>query len=301
MRLNYDTFTGRRSAFVCVAAVLILLSWGAFAVFAQDIAKILLPYLNENRLQAALLILQNGLVVVSLLIAAAFTERDRSMKEKFGLEMDPGYSLRHLFPVFVLAVLVTFGAQIGLSRLLQACGREVKEQSMVEFFRSLKPLTFFGFAMITVVAAPIAEELAFRHIFYRSLRVFLYRKEAAVVVSILFALCHFPLSGICKGTPFPWEMLVVPVIPLFLLALFLQWQYERSKSVIPSAIIHMGFNLISVILLALQVIYAKPEEAPVASDSSAPAAPAVEAPAAEDGSSQADSPVQAVLSWDYNG
>ena len=301
MRLNYDTFTGRRSAFVCAAAVLILLTWGAYALLAQDIAKLLSPHLSRSGLQAVLLILQNGLVVVSLLIAAAFTERDRSLKEKFGLEMDSGYSLRHLFPVFVLAVLVTFGAQIGLTRLLVAFGREAKEQSMVEFFRKLGPLAFFAFAMITVVAAPIAEELAFRHIFYRFLRVFLYRKEAAVVVSLLFALCHFPLSGIEKGTPFPWEMLVVPVIPLFLLALFLQWQYERSKSVIPSTIIHMGFNLISVILLALQVHYAKPEEVPAAGDGSATAAPAVEAPAADDGSAQADSPVQAVLSRDYNG
>jgi membrane protease YdiL (CAAX protease family) len=255
MRLNYNTFTGRRSAFVCVAFVLLLLTWAAFAVLSQQIAKSLAPYLTGNRLQAAMLLIQNGLVVVSVLIAALCTERNHPLKEKLGLSMDPAYSLRFLFPVFVLAVVVTFGAQIGLSALLNAFGREPKAQSMVEFFHTLKPLAFFGFALITVIAAPIAEELAFRHVFYRFVRVFLYRKEAAVVVSLVFALFHVPFARPAEGAPFPWEMLVVPVIPLFLLALFLQQQYEKSKSVIPSTLIHMGFNLISVILLVLQVYY----------------------------------------------
>ena len=297
MRLNYDTFTGRRSAFVCTAFVLILLMWAAFAVFSQEIVKSLSPYLNGNRLVAAQLLIQNGLVVAAVLIAALVTERKRSLKEKLGLNMAPEYSLRFLLPVFVLAVLVTFGAQIGLSYLLKAFGREPKEQSMVEFFRTLKPLGFIGFALITVIAAPIAEELAFRHIFYRFVRVFLYRKEAAVAVSLIFALFHVPFTRQAEGAPFPWEMFVVPVIPLFLLALFLQREYEKSKSVIPSTLIHMGFNLISVFLLALQVLY-PPKEAPA--DPSAPAdQPAVEAPA--DPSVPADQPVQAVLVWDYNG
>ena len=303
MRLNYDTFTGRRSAFVCMAASLILLTWAAYAVFAVKIAGFLSPFFAGNRLQAAMLLIQNGLVVVSVLIAAAFTECGRSMKEKFGLDMEPGYSLRSLFPVFVLAVLVTFGSQIGLTRLLAAFGIEAKQQSMVEFFRTLKPLAFFGFALITVIAAPIAEELAFRHIFYRFVRVSLYRKEAAVVVSLVFALFHVPIAATAKGTPFPWEMLVVPVIPLFLLALILQWQYERSKSIIPSMLIHAGFNLISVLLLALQVIYAPPEEAPA--EPSAPVdQPAAEAPVeapAEPFAVPAGQPVQAVLAWDFYG
>jgi len=255
MRLNYDTFTGRRSVFVCMAASLILLTWAAYAVCSQEIMKILSPYLSGHKLQAAMLIIQNGLAVVSVLIAAAFTERNRSMKEKFGLEMAPDYSLRHIFPVFVLAVLATFGAQFGLSHLLKVFGREAKAQTMVEMFRTMKPLTFVAFGMITVIAAPIAEELAFRHILYRFVRVFLYRKEAAVAVSLLFALCHVPMATMFHTKPFPWEMLVVPVIPLFILALILQWQYERSKSVIPSMLIHAGFNLISVFLLALEVAY----------------------------------------------
>ena len=255
MRLNYDTFTGRRSAFVCVAFVLILLTWAAFAVFAGHIAKALSPYMGGNMLIAAQMLIQNGLTVLSVLIAALCTEKKYTLKEKMGLSMAPEYSLRFLFPVFVLAVVVTLGAQIGLSYLLKAVGREPKEQAVVEFFRTLKPLAFFGFALITVIAAPIAEELAFRHIFYRFVRVFLYRKEAAVVVSLVFALFHVSLAALFQTKPFPWEMLVVPVIPLFFLALFLQRQYEKSKSIIPSTLIHAGFNLISVFLLILEVYY----------------------------------------------
>ena len=250
MRLNYDTFTGRRSAFVCVAFVLIVLMWAAFAVFSEQIGKFLSPHMGRNMLVAAMLLIQNCLVVVSVLIAALCTERRHPLKEKLGLSMAPEYSLRFLFPVFVLAVVVTLGAQTGLSSLLKAFGREAKEQSVVEQFRSLKPLAFFGFALITVIAAPVAEELAFRHILYRFVRVFLYRKEAAVAVSLIFALFHVPFGG-----GFHWETLVVPVIPLFLLALFFQQEYEKSKSVIPSTLLHMGFNLITVFLLILQVRY----------------------------------------------
>ena len=255
MRLNYDTFTGRRSAFVCTAFALILLTWAAYAVFSQRIMASLPQSMGTNARYAAMLLIQNGLVVVSVLIAALCTEQKHPLKEKLGLSMAPEYSLRFLFPVFVLAVVVTLGAQAGLSAILKAVGHEPKEQSVVEFFRTLKPLAFFGFALITVIAAPIAEELAFRHIFYRFVRVFLYRKEAAVVVSLVFALFHVSLATLFQTKPFPWEMLVVPVIPLFLLALFLQQQYEKSKSVIPSVLIHAGFNLISVFLLILEVYY----------------------------------------------
>ena len=254
MRLNYDTFTGRRSAFVCVAFVLILLTWAVYAVLSPQIMKALSPHMGKNMLTAVMLLIQNGLVVVSVLIAALCTEKKFSVKEKMGLSMAPEYSLRFFFPVFVLAVVVTLGAQVGLSALLGVFGREAKEQSLVEFFRTLKPLAFFGFALITVIAAPIAEELAFRHILYRFVRVFLYRKEAAVVVSLIFALFHLQLTRLSEK-PFPWEIFVVPVVPLFLLALFLQRQYEKSKSIIPSTLIHAGFNLISVFLLILEVYY----------------------------------------------
>ena len=284
MRLNYDTFTGRRSAFVCVALVLILLTWSAYAVFSEQIVNLLSPHMGKNMLVAAQFLIQDGLVVLSVLIAALFTDKKYSLKEKMGLSIAPEYSLRFLFPVFVLAVVVTLGAQTGLTYLLKAVGHEPKEQSIVEFFRTLKPLAFFGFALISVIAAPIAEELAFRHIFYRFVRFFLYKKEAAVVVSLVFALFHVSLPTLVQTKPFPWEMLVIPVIPLFILALFLQWQYEKSKSIIPSMLIHAGFNLINVLLLMLSLIYATPPQEKTAEPSDLE-----------------EAPVQAVIQWDYNG
>ena len=174
MRLNYDTFTGRRSAFVCTAFALILLTWAAYAVFGAQITKSLSPYLTANKLIAVMMLIQNGLVVLSVLVAALCLEPKHPLPEKLGLSIAPEYSLRFLFPVFFFAVALTLGAQVGLSYLLKWLGREPKEQAVVEFFRTLKPMAFFGFALITVIAAPIAEELAFRHIFYRFVRILLY-------------------------------------------------------------------------------------------------------------------------------
>ena len=70
MRLNYDTFTGRRSAFVCTAFVLILLTWATYAVFSAQIVNVLSPHMGKNMLVAMQLLIQNGLVVASVLIAA---------------------------------------------------------------------------------------------------------------------------------------------------------------------------------------------------------------------------------------
>ena len=82
MRLNYDTFTGRRSAFVFAAFMLILLTWAAYAVFSAQIVKALSPYLGGNMLAAAQLLIQDGLVVLSVLAAALCTEKKYSLKEK---------------------------------------------------------------------------------------------------------------------------------------------------------------------------------------------------------------------------
>lgn len=311
MRLNYDTFTGRRSVFVLVAFLLILLFWAAYVVCAGQIVNFLSPHMGKNTLLAAQMLIQDGLVVLAVLVAAALTETKRSMNEKMGLQMDPGYSLRFLFPVFVLAALVTYGSQYGLTHLLKAFGHEPKPQSLVDFFRTLGPLAFAGFAAITVIAAPIAEELAFRHILYRLFRMVLFRKEAAVAVSLIFALFHVSVVTLVRTKPFPWEMLVVPVVPLFLLAMVLQWQYEKSKSVIPSVLLHAGFNLTTVFLLVLEVAYGKPQEAPAAEESAAPAETAVEAPAENgeavvpaenDSAAPMAVPVQAVaIQWDFCG
>ena len=46
MRLNYDTFTGRRSAFVCTAFVLILLTFVAYSLLGQPLMKLLAPHMG---------------------------------------------------------------------------------------------------------------------------------------------------------------------------------------------------------------------------------------------------------------
>ena len=46
---------------------------------------------------------------------------------------------------FVIAALATFGAEIGLTYLLKALGREAKQQALVDSFRTMKPLTFAVF------------------------------------------------------------------------------------------------------------------------------------------------------------
>ena len=87
-----------------------------------------------------------------------------------------------------------------------------------------------------VLLAPPGEELVFRHAIYQQFVRISRPAGAACVSALLFALSHF------NALTFP---------ALFLLALFLQFVYVRTKSLTCAIYAHILYNAISVILLLL--------------------------------------------------
>jgi len=103
---------------------------------------------------------------------------------------------------------------------------------------------FFLVAVMTVVAAPFVEECFFRGFLYRGLAA-VWREQwgsrglwvATVVSGLLFGLAH-------------GELLQLP--GLALVGIVLARVYERTQRLLPSFLMHLGFNSLTVVALLVQ-------------------------------------------------
>jgi len=87
--------------------------------------------------------------------------------------------------------------------------------------------------IVTVLLAPIAEELLFRGLIQSSLRQLTGNAWAGIAItSVLFALVHAPL----------WHTMP----SLFVLAVAIGYNYERCGRIYPAILIHMLFNAVSI-------------------------------------------------------
>ena len=105
-------------------------------------------------------------------------------------------------------------------------GSEIWPESSQELGKLL------GAALMIVVLAPVGEELLFRGIAYSALR----RRgkwRAAVVSSLLFAVAH---------------MQVVHFFPIFVMGFAFAFLVERTRSLVPAIVLHLGVNLALLIL-----------------------------------------------------
>ena len=98
-----------------------------------------------------------------------------------------------------------------------------------------------GHGLSAVVLAPVFEECIFRGLVQTSLLVgagWGHRWKVIFVSSALFTLVHAGL---------PWQ-----VLPgLFVLGVLLGWVYERTGSLLPAVLVHMGFNALNFFLVVL--------------------------------------------------
>lgn len=119
------------------------------------------------------------------------------------------------------------------------------EQIAVKFLKSTfdHPL-YFSLAIISIVAlAPLIEETLFRGLLQSYIRQHLGSKQAIVVTAACFSLFHF---GASQGLGN-----ISIIVPLFVLALFLGFLYEKRGSLLAPMFLHATFNTVSVINLYL--------------------------------------------------
>ncbi|MGM0597640.1 MAG: CPBP family intramembrane glutamic endopeptidase [Myxococcota bacterium] len=156
--------------------------------------------------------------------------------------------LPKLWGFVVLAILIPVvmftGSQLDLLLQYLFPGLNTSSNTMENFqYLALKsPLMILAIYFLTVVIAPLTEELFFRGLLFRMLR--LRNKPfflAAVYTSIIFSLVHVQLMGLFLLT-------LVGIIACYL--------SEKSNSLLPSMLFHGFYNLI-VVSIAFGVFFTK--------------------------------------------
>ena len=177
---------------------------------------------------------------VGLLVLIAGVLGVASMTFRGGLQRGLGLSGRRWLSdigrgvVGFLAILPLCIAAMALMKYLIQEGIlpiEPKEHPALEFIRGASPVWVVVVFAVTVVLAPIAEELFFRGLGQSLLRKYIGRPWPAVLAtSAIFAAAHYPL---CKDMP-----------ALFLLGVALGYNYERTGRLLSPIIIHAIFNAV---------------------------------------------------------
>lgn len=183
-------------------------------------------------------VLATGLVFYAILLVVVW----RLSIKKFGLPLSAlGFrslgSDRLWIPLAVgLSAWVTalvFTALVGLA------GANA-EQDLEDLFdtRALLPLT----GVVTVLAAPLAEETFFRGFVFRGLLGRLGMWRAATASGVLFGVLH--ITGLAS---------LPLVVPFSLIGILFAWVYYRTGSLWSTIGAHFLFNLISFIGLVIMV------------------------------------------------
>lgn len=118
---------------------------------------------------------------------------------------------------------------------------EAQQQEIVELFREAAAADDFSTlivgALMAIVVAPVAEEFLFRGYFYGTLRRFSGPLIGMLLTSALFAVVHV-------------NLLALPT--LFALAICLTLAYEWSGSLWVPMVMHMFFNMVTLVVTYLQ-------------------------------------------------
>lgn len=99
----------------------------------------------------------------------------------------------------------------------------------------------------TVLLVGITEEAVFRGFLLNALLRKWARWQAIVMVSILFVLVHFPSWYMQGALAVPQDALSSSAV-IFVLSVIFCWSFIKEKSLVAPVALHMGWNLITMVL-----------------------------------------------------
>lgn len=138
---------------------------------------------------------------------------------------------------FFIVIAIHYPLAYGWIYLLEAAGQEVALQDTVSIFAEIDQLPVLILMFIlTVIGAPLSEEILFRGCLYRFLKARMPMIGAILLSGLLFAFLHPNLMSFA---------------PLFLLGIVLAYAYEQTGSIKVPILIHGIFNLNTVIIIVL--------------------------------------------------
>jgi membrane protease YdiL (CAAX protease family) len=154
---------------------------------------------------------------------------------------------RHLFwigpagvgAMWILMIILGFSGYVEWARSLGSDSQET-----VKLFQNAKDPLLLGLLGFTaVIVAPICEEVVFRGFMYGATKKYAGIWGGGIFSAIIFACAHGNLQAL---------------LPLFILALFLTWLYEKTGTIWAPIAVHLCFNAATVLVQALIRIFEIP-------------------------------------------
>lgn len=172
------------------------------------------------------------------LVGLFLKEHDMSWSDGFGLKKFPERSLIIGAAASALFLPIAFTLKAVSDLTLVYFGREVvNQQSVLVISKATAWSELVTFAILTMILAPIAEELIFRGILYPAIKRTGFRRLAWIGSAFLFAAIHVNSST---------------MLPLFAFALLLIALYEFTGNLVASIAAHSLFNAVNLVALYLQ-------------------------------------------------
>ncbi len=179
-----------------------------------------------------------GANIASCVIPARYYCREKPLREvldlKFPEDSDYPLIIPGTIAVYFILALITGVTVFTLRKI----GIQPQEQIAVEILRNGSPLLAGILIPVTVILAPIGEELCFRYAIYRKMELHLGSFQAALLTALIFAAAHLNLQ-------------VFPA--LFLLSLWLSALYRKTASLPAAMMAHALFNTITILLIYLSM------------------------------------------------
>ena len=215
--------------------VLLCFYAGVFlAAWAQKLAG--RPGQSAGQLIVATLSFQGATLV---LVWRFLRDHALSWREAFGVSNRAGHAL--LFGIIAACVFLPIGDR--LQRLsyfaMESLPRPVKpvEQEAVKTLRvTTSPADRLALGSVTILLAPLGEEVLFRGVIYPWIKQLGFRRLALWLTSILFAAVHVNLLNF---------------LPLFALAIVLTLLYEHTNNLLAPITAHALFNAMNFAMLYL--------------------------------------------------
>ncbi len=197
-----------------------------------------LPLLPTKKIASLFLVLATLGYLFALLFSLGFL-RSRipsPLPGQLGLEWPPSWSHIRYGVVVYLSSLPLLILALLLTQIWSDPSRE--NIALIRFLKAstVGPLTLLSLFFVTTLVAPIAEEILFRGLLYKGLRIFLGVPGASLLSALIFTLMH--------GLP-------TARLPIFILGIILNHLYERTGSLIPGITLHAVNNALATAVLVM--------------------------------------------------
>ncbi|MBY0026220.1 CPBP family intramembrane metalloprotease [Priestia aryabhattai] len=209
--------------------IMLVVTFIAVPVFIEGALQQVLQLLFKNDLYAGT---ATGFVMAAVFLSALYWLMVQACDRKIGFQ---SFSKRH-WPHILFWLLVLILGSVAIVVLMEWFGLTYENKKTASLQQDLSLFSFILAFFSAAVISPFYEEIIYRGFFYTWLK----RKGGIVFglagSSFIFMLVHIPTYN------------TLPVN--FFSGLVFAWVYEKTKSLLPSMIIHACFNGIAVILTA---------------------------------------------------